>query len=122
MTSPERQPFRDTGSASPGGLLLAVAMLAWLGLMAGVLVAREPATAQLSGVVVARETGQPIPRARVAAHGEGWRWQREVKADARGRFRLEGIGTGLAYISGSTYVHKSLKDEKIEIQEGPDNR
>lgn len=122
MTSPERHPLHSHAAAAPGGLLLLVAMLVWLGLMAGVLVAREPATAQLTGVVLARETGQPIPHARVAAHGEGWRWQREVKADARGRFRLTGIGAGLAYISGSTTVHKSLKDEKIEVQEGPDNR
>src|SRR5437588_1697459 len=122
MTNPERQSLTANGLSSPRGLLLAVAMLAWLGLLAGVLVAREPATARLEGVVVARETGRPIARARVAAHGEGWRWQREVKTDARGRFRLEGIGTGIAYLSGSTNIHKSLKDEKIEIQEGPDNR
>ena len=122
MTTPGSQALRENGSTSPRSLLAAVAMLAWLGLLAGVLVAREPATAQLEGVAVARETGQPIPRARIAAHGEGWRWQREVKADARGRFRLEGIGTGITYISGSTNIHKSLKDEKIEVQEGPNNR
>ena len=104
------------------GALAAAALVAWLGLMAGALVWREPATARLEGVVIARETGRPIPRANVAAHGVGWQWQREVKADARGRFRLEGIGTGLAYISGYTDIHKSLKDEKIEIKEGPSNR
>src|SRR6266516_2010579 len=122
MTNPERQPNGEYPSAPPRVTLLAVAMLAWLGLMGGVLVAREPATARLEGVVVARETGRPIAHANVAAHGEGWTWQREVKTDARGRFRLEGIGTGLAYISGYTNIHKSLKDEKLEIQEGPDNR
>jgi alpha-2-macroglobulin len=106
----------------PRGALLAGALVVWLGLMVGTLVWREPATAQLEGVVVARETGRPIARANVAAHGVGWQWQREVKTDARGRFRLEGIGTGIAYISGYTNIHKSLKDEKIEIQEGPENR
>lgn len=102
--------------------LLIAALVLWLGLMAGALVAREPRTAQLEGVVVAKETGKPIAGANVAAHGEGWEWQREVKADAQGRFRLENIGTGRAYLSGYTHVHKSLKDMRIEVEEGSDNR
>src|SRR5437660_12835329 len=94
---------------APRRALLAAGLIAWLALLVGLLVAREPATARLEGVVVARETGQPIARAHIAAHGERWEWQREVKADARGHFRLEGIRPGLAYISGYTNVHKSLK-------------
>src|SRR5216684_847170 len=104
----------DNPGGMPRGALLAGALVVWLGLLVGTLVWREPATAQLEGVVVAREN--------VAAHGVGWQWQREVKTDARGRFRLEGIGTGIASISGYTNIHKSLKDEKIEVKEGPDNR
>src|SRR5260370_28803044 len=112
----------DNPAGMPRGALVGGALVVWLGLMVGTVVWREAARAQLEGVVVARETGRPIARANVAAHGVGWQWQREVKTDARGRFRLEGIGTGIAYISGYTNIHKSLKDEKIEIQEGPDNR
>jgi uncharacterized protein YfaS (alpha-2-macroglobulin family) len=114
----------EGASGNPVGarrIFWAAALIAWLGLMIGVLVAREPATAELDGVVVARETGRPIPFANIAAHGEGWEWQRELKADADGEFSLEGIGTGVAYISAYTDIHKSPKDVKLLIKEGPDN-
>src|SRR5438876_5327567 len=114
--------FPSRGNLAPRRALLIAALPAWAGLMVGLLVAREPATAQLEGVVVAKETGQPIAGANIAAHGAGWEWQREVKADARGRFRLQNIGVGRAYLSGYTYVHKSLKDLTLDVKEGPENR
>jgi alpha-2-macroglobulin len=122
MTGEDSYAYNRASAAGPNRALLVVALVLWLGLMAGALVAREPATAQLEGVVVAKETGQPIAEANVAAHGEGWEWQEEVETDAQGRFRLENIGTGRAYISGYTHIHKSLKDMRIEVKEGSGNR
>jgi alpha-2-macroglobulin len=121
MTGEDTYPNDRAPAAGPNHALLIAALVLWLGLMAGALVAREPKTAQLEGVVVAKETGKPIAGANIAAHGEGWEWQDELKADEQGRFRLENIGTGRAYISGYTNVHKSLKDMRIEVKEGSGN-
>src|SRR5688572_24870239 len=105
MTGEDTYPYNRPSPPAPNRALLVVALVLWLGLMAGALVAREPKTAQLEGVVIAKETGKPIAGANVAAHGEGWEWQAEVEADAHGRFRLENIGTGRGYISGYTHLH-----------------
>src|SRR5438067_70232 len=115
MAMTGEETYSSHGNPTTSRALLIVALVVWAGLIVGALVAREPATAQLDGVVVAKETGRPIAGANIAAHAEDWGWQQEVKADAQGRFRLRNIGVGRAYISGYTYVHKSLKDVKLEI-------
>src|SRR5438552_11767138 len=96
-------------------VLIQVAALVWVALLATALIAREEPSATVEGLVVAKETGRPIPHAHVWAGGgpseEKWEWSRSVKADAQGRFRLEDVPAGPSYFSAAGKVHRTTKGD-----------
>src|SRR5690242_8179099 len=111
-------------------VLIQVAALVWVALLATALIAREAPLATVEGQVVAKETGRPIPGARVWAGGGKselkWEWSRSVKADAQGRFRLEGVPAGPSYFSAAGKVHRTTQsdvphDQFVLLHEGAEN-
>src|SRR5689334_5828780 len=106
-------------------VLIHVAVLVWLALLTTALIAKEPPLASVEGQVIARETGRPIPHARVWVGGGRsdlkWEWSRSVQCDENGAFRLDGVRAGNAYFSAAGHIHHLGKDQWVLLHEGSGN-
>jgi uncharacterized protein YfaS (alpha-2-macroglobulin family) len=95
--------------------------LLWLVVMGAILVAREPPTATLTGKVVAKETGQPIPKAVIEARGENYGWADRVETDSQGVFTLRGVPAGKALLQAFAKVHRMDREQEVTLREGTGN-
>src|SRR5690349_303719 len=102
-------------------ILIYVGAAVWVALLAGALIAQDMPRATVHGVVLARETGQPIPGAVVSARGIERPWWRDVRADKHGRFELEEVNAGLAQFTSHGTVHQMLKPLRVELRESAGN-
>jgi len=113
------QPSR--GAISAAWLLWCLCLLWGLGLLAWVLL-QEPPQAALKGTVTVRETGQPLPAAKVllrGCEGPAQGQMRRAKTDAQGKFAFAHLPIGRYEIQATSRsdIH-ALPPMAVELREG----
>src|SRR5689334_5805771 len=93
----------------------------WVALLSGALIAQDMPRASVRGVVLSRETRQPIPNAMVSARGIERPWWRDERADKHGRFDLGEVSAGLAQFTAHGTVHQMAKPFRIDVRESAHN-
>src|SRR5205814_1324697 len=96
-------------------LLLSLAPAVWLAALAGTLIARDTPRATVRGVVVAAESGRPIPGAMVAARGVERPWWRDLRCDKAGRFEIRDVPAGQAAFLAHGNVHQMTRELRLEL-------
>jgi len=94
----------------------------WIGVLLAIFIRTETPVGSLKGVVLAGESGKPIPKAEVTLFPEKGEISRpyRVKTNEEGHFILRGIPAGKYFLYCGSSAH-SLEEERerhIEIREG----